>query len=1320
MDFLSQLHLQLLGVATAESRLSAGDRRLSKGKPVALLAYLSLAPGRRASRERLASLLWSDGSSDAARQNLRQTIWYIKRRLGDILAADDSAVWLEHPPVSDVATFTEAAAQERYTDALAAYAGDFIPDFAAPGAADFEDWADLERRRLRAIYIGCVEAVVRQSLSAGKAADALAVAKRARELAPAEPSSWRILLECLIAARDTIGVAAAVAQIDAEVEREDLDPDPAMRALLRTAKRLVGGAEVEPVSADVADRELVPDLIGREEEFRTLVDAWETARRGKGRTMLLTGAAGLGKTRLLKDFEARLTSARGRSISVGAHPGNRTIASSLAAQIAEALSALPGAAAVSPGSASVLVGLSPLIASAFPGAEPDRASGEEALRRRASALGELVTVLAETNAIAILIDDAHWADGESLRLIGALRARVENAKALMVVAGRIPDDLRLHIGGVEEVALRPLDVAGVAEFLGRLASLPTEPWSRGFVPRLHEVTQGIPLLLIEPLQRLVEAGELTRTDGTWTAPRGDLLATTLPMGSALQARLQSLDERDRIALLRLSTFGRPVSRVLLKGDERVPDWDVALAELERRSFIARTERQLTVWHDEVARGVLDLAQPSDRIEAHGWVSDTLLSFAESTSDHALAALHAARAADDARLNKVWLTALEHIRRAGDTRPIDQIAAEVLPTELNATGAQRAVRSTPWRLRFTRRARALAAAVAVLMTATAAASMFSGRSDQLVRIAFANESDSSSVWVVEIDPSAPWVEGEALKVGRVEMTGPLSVLRLRSSAHPDRRPDRWLATVKFMDAGGDDVAFIDASGALTRIASDSADDVGPIPAPDGSGLVFSTRRFDRAEHQSEVVHYEYDTGELTRLTDSPEDEEAVSWSPDGTRLTFARRFVVQERDTETCVVHRDGAAERCAWVGLPPGSAPIAWLNDKTLLVGIPAARTVYRVDTETGEAVYFGRAPGGVRRLEGTNLLLHNYYDPQSQEQVLALATFAEPLARRPVALDGRRFAATRVVVLDGQLRAPHLDRFAFEERELRVSLESGAAVRVSGVNSEGIEVPIRALRFEGADTSVVRVQSDGLVSPVSIGQTWIRVTAGGWRKDSVHVTITAGKSRARVTETWSDGIGSFWTPFGVPRPRVRRVGGVRALEPNGDGKYASGVYQRQPMPTADGVGVEMRFRTPIVRNKLDRLGVSFSESGDSAQFSRWDHATTSPPIGPSICSCSFPWGEGGAAFKRIAVSSATGEIKYGAGPPPADLYADVWHTVRLQLTPDGRCTLYLDGNLVARTDGPARVPPTVRLMILGSSGPKPVVVGNVEVWEGVRLVGGR
>jgi hypothetical protein len=125
------------------------------------------------------------------------------------------------------------------------------------------------------------------------------------------------------------------------------------------------------------------ELVGREHEFATLVSAFDRAAKGSPRVVWLVALAGLGKTRLLQNLGRRLAATGNGTAYVRAHPGDRDVMWSYAAEIARELAAQPGAAGVSPASAATLVALDPVLSGRFPVA-PDPTSGDEARRRRSA------------------------------------------------------------------------------------------------------------------------------------------------------------------------------------------------------------------------------------------------------------------------------------------------------------------------------------------------------------------------------------------------------------------------------------------------------------------------------------------------------------------------------------------------------------------------------------------------------------------------------------------------------------------------------------------------------------------------------------------------------------------------------------------------------------------------------------------------------------------------------------------------------------------------------------------------------------------------
>jgi hypothetical protein len=145
----ARLTLQTLGgVRLLPLAAAAGDKPLLEGgKPAALIAYLASTPGRQARRDQLVDLLWSDLEPDAAKHALRQTLWYIKKRLGEgvILSAGDTlsvAEWLQ----TDRDVLPRPA--PTIDGVIAAFTGDFLSTQRA-GRGGVEAWADVERRRVR-------------------------------------------------------------------------------------------------------------------------------------------------------------------------------------------------------------------------------------------------------------------------------------------------------------------------------------------------------------------------------------------------------------------------------------------------------------------------------------------------------------------------------------------------------------------------------------------------------------------------------------------------------------------------------------------------------------------------------------------------------------------------------------------------------------------------------------------------------------------------------------------------------------------------------------------------------------------------------------------------------------------------------------------------------------------------------------------------------------------------------------------------------------------------------------------------------------------
>ncbi|HEX2211285.1 MAG TPA: BTAD domain-containing putative transcriptional regulator, partial [Longimicrobium sp.] len=198
--------LSLLGTPVIRRDGAQVTGRAAYRRRLALLAVLASARGRPVGRERLMALLWPEHPPESARHTLSESLYVLRRELGEIFAAAGSEVALDPARVeSDVAAFEGALREGRRAEAVELYRGPFLDAFYVEGAPEFERWAEEERDRLARAFAGAVEALAEEAEAAG---DALGAAAWWRRLAAHDPYSGRVALR-LVAALGRGGESAA-------------------------------------------------------------------------------------------------------------------------------------------------------------------------------------------------------------------------------------------------------------------------------------------------------------------------------------------------------------------------------------------------------------------------------------------------------------------------------------------------------------------------------------------------------------------------------------------------------------------------------------------------------------------------------------------------------------------------------------------------------------------------------------------------------------------------------------------------------------------------------------------------------------------------------------------------------------------------------------------------------------------------------------------------------------------------------------------------------------------------------------------------------
>lgn len=169
---------------TSAANASAGDlsqhRLHFETRTVeALLIYVA-CHGRPLGRDQLAELLWPERSQEQARANLRTALHRLRQQLDPYLLVTRQHVAI-HPDVAialDVAHFEAELSAGQLATATERYNGDFLQGFYLDGSPLFEQWALLERERLRTLAISAYQQCISQAAANRQVERAIACAQR--------------------------------------------------------------------------------------------------------------------------------------------------------------------------------------------------------------------------------------------------------------------------------------------------------------------------------------------------------------------------------------------------------------------------------------------------------------------------------------------------------------------------------------------------------------------------------------------------------------------------------------------------------------------------------------------------------------------------------------------------------------------------------------------------------------------------------------------------------------------------------------------------------------------------------------------------------------------------------------------------------------------------------------------------------------------------------------------------------------------------------------------------------------------------------------
>jgi class 3 adenylate cyclase len=328
----------------------------------------------------------------------------------------------------------------------------------------------------------------------------------------------------------------------------------------------------------VASRGLTP-LVGREQELGLLLECWRQVHEGMGQVVLLSGEAGLGKSRLVQVLKDQAGHAPYTLLECHSAPYCQHTAlypvlelwprllhwhadDSSEAKIATLEHTL---SQYRLSVQDTLPLLSAWLSLPLPKGRYTalQLTPQQQRQKTLELLRAMVLTLAEQQPVLCIVEDLHWTDPSTLEWLGMLIEQVPTAALMLLLTCRpefvSPWGQRSHL---TPLALRRLSRAQVEGMVQRLTGSKTLPAE--VMQHLLDKTDGVPLYIEEMTKAVLESGILQESEGQYELV-GPLTSLTIPatLQDSLIARLDRLGAAKGLAQLG-ATLGRTFAYPMLQ------------------------------------------------------------------------------------------------------------------------------------------------------------------------------------------------------------------------------------------------------------------------------------------------------------------------------------------------------------------------------------------------------------------------------------------------------------------------------------------------------------------------------------------------------------------------------------------------------------------------------------------------------------------------------------------------------------------------------------------------------------------------------------
>ena len=343
------------------------------------------------------------------------------------------------------------------------------------------------------------------------------------------------------------------------------------------------------------------ELVGREEEIEILLRRWSKIKTGEGQVVLLSGEAGIGKSRLTAALLERFANephTRLRSFCSPQHTDSafypiigqmeRAAALSRNDSLQAKLDKLDAMLAQSSTSAQDAALLAEMLSLPNDGRYPAlELTPQQRRQRTLEALVSQIVALSRQNPLLMIFEDAHWTDPTTLELFGRIVDRIPTLRVLLIVTFR-PEFEPPWIG---RAYVTPLTINRLAE--REVGAMIDGVIGNKLLPAnirqdIIERTDGIPLFVEEMTRAVLEAKDEEAAERTVAAVPSPSIAVPPSLHASLMARLDRLGAAKEVAQIG-AAIGREFTHALLAAVVRKPEQELgpALDRIVRAGLLFR-------------------------------------------------------------------------------------------------------------------------------------------------------------------------------------------------------------------------------------------------------------------------------------------------------------------------------------------------------------------------------------------------------------------------------------------------------------------------------------------------------------------------------------------------------------------------------------------------------------------------------------------------------------------------------------------------------------------------------------------------------------